>query len=295
MRSLQAALAAVTLGSFLAAASSAAELTGSPVADGWTAAGASSLDNGTYIRGSGNFAFDLYSTAYPLDPTSSLIASTAADTGFEWLAGDQIIGMGGVVVPGEPAANYGWPNVSGDPINSNLTNSVRIVSKFGTSPTSWSASTTAPVPGNGNGSSSAGFGGVGALLIGTTGGIQQVVAANEGIYFIPTTATQYRASETNVNGKAGRIMFDLDNGTTLLKTWETILNVSLLQRNAGAYGFVGADYPQVGDRNNMVLQRSNSTTLFTDALIVSVPEPAALTTLAVGGLAIVTRRRRNTR
>src|SRR4051812_7943430 len=131
-----AVLAAGVWAGGIVASARAAALTGVPATDGWSATGATSLDNGTYIRGAGNFAFDLYATSYALDPTSSLITSTASDTGFQWLAGDQVLGVGGVVVAGEPAANYGWGNVSGDSINSNLTSSVRIVSKFGVSPAS---------------------------------------------------------------------------------------------------------------------------------------------------------------
>ena len=292
MQFIKAFAAVVTLGLCAAAGTPAlaAELSGNPFADGWAATGKTSLDNGTYIRGAGNFAFDLYATSYALDPASSLIASTAADLGFEWLPGDQILGMGGIVVPGEPAANYGWGNVSGDAINTvNLTTSVRIVSKFGTSPASWSASSVAPNAGNGQGSSSAGHGGVGAILLGTTVG--DINATNEGTYYLPTSATQYRLIETNVNAKAGRIMFDLDGGG-LLGSWQSILNVSLLQRNVAAYSFTGADYPQAGDRGNQALQRSMNTTLLTDALV-TVPEPgSALAMLALAAAAALRRARR---
>ena len=270
-----------------------AAITGVPSTDGWDKQG-NSLVQGTYIRGDANFSYDVYTTAFVLDAASPLLSNS---TGFEWQVGDQILGMGGVI--NNAPTGLGW-SVSGNAINSQLTTSYRIVAKFGTSPSSWSASTIAPGSGNGAGSSGAGDGGNGAILIGTsnsgaasTGGLS---ATNEGTFMLPVTGTQYRSGsggETNVDPRMGRVIYDLGSGN-LPTSWETLLNVSLLARNTTAYGITGwtPDYPAIGDRGDLAGQRGAG--VVTDALT-TVPEPGTFAVLggALFGLSLLRRRRAN--
>lgn len=199
--------------------------------------------------------------------------------------------MGGVIVD----------NASG-----NLTSSVRIVSKFGNSPTAWQASTTASPNGDGLGSTSSGHGGNGAVLLGTVVG--DVDAADEGTIKTSSDANIYNPAEISITNSVGKYIYTLD-GSDLLSTWEVFLNITMLDELDGtADGLYNAslDLPAPGDRINQALQRSSNATLFTDALGVlpalqqqpgdtEVPEPASLalwTLVGVAGLTARARRRR---
>lgn len=244
-----------------------APITGNPAADGWTAGG-NSLSLGTYIRGSGNMNYTPYSTSFVLQAGSPLI-------GGGWQAGDVILGLGGVAGP------------SGD-----LSLSVRLVSKFGTSPTSWSPSSTAVAPGDGNGSLSGGAGGVGSILLATQApGPQLIIAANANQIQTPTVTQVYNGLDNPalISDNVGKYIFTMGPNTNgnVLSTWEMFLNTSLLDRIDGTVDGMYLTYqlPLPGDRGNQTLQRSNNPTLFVDALIgipelqataAPVPEPASL-------------------
>lgn len=111
-------------------------ITGNPVADGWSFQG-NSLDPGTYIRGTAGWSYGVYNDVFTLG---------AGDAGGNWLAGDQIIGLGG-----KTTGQYiYWPN---------------LVAKFGSSTASFSASSAPSPNGNGNGSFSSGMAGLGGVQV----------------------------------------------------------------------------------------------------------------------------------
>ncbi len=221
---------------------------GDPVADGWTAAGNSQLLGG-YIRGTADFNFDMYRRNYTVlsgDALSSL-----------WSVGDTVYGMGGVI------ANPGS--------NANLTGSVRIVSKYAAAVApGFMASTTLTPPGNGLGNFSAGDGGVGSVLISTAiGAITQGGAG-------ALTTPQFRFQQVSPFGTDGTALaatvarfaytVELVGANYLLKSWEVLLNVSLLPNVGGS--------PSYADDWDQALQRG--TKKFTDGLNAGpVPPPAA--------------------
>ncbi|MEX2112507.1 MAG: PEP-CTERM sorting domain-containing protein [Pirellulales bacterium] len=252
-------------------------ITGNPSSDSGWAAGGNSLDSGTYIRLAGNFSFDTYYTNFVLDAASPLLGSG-------WAIGDEIIAMGGTLVPNSGlAVDTGWgtDGFTGDAVNSNVSGSIRIVSKFGTSPTAWAASTIKPNAGNGQGSTSSGHGGDGAVLIGTA--VSDITAGNANTVQIASVQERYPApgfvgvTLTDM----GKYIYNVD-GNNLLSSWETFLNVTQLAASLP----INSEVPQAGDRYNQALQRSTNSTLITDALIASVPVPEPSTwMLAIAGAA----------
>lgn len=275
------------LAASVALAQAAWGVTGDPVADGW-AYGSNSLENGTYVRGDGNLGFDIHSTGFTLGAGSNLLDAN-------WQVGDTVLGIGGVINAIGSAAQLGWPSITGPTVNDNLTQSVRIVTKFGTSPTAWSASTVAPSAGNGSGSFSGGAGGDGSLLLATYS-----PAANNGLHLHPSPDFGLMASllgpdivheipllqrydsgvVTTLASTAGKLIYTLD-GNDVLSTWEVFVNVTLLE----GYGIV----PELGDRGMQTLQRS--TGVYTDGLVGVIPEPATVGLVVLGAAALLRRRR----
>jgi len=255
----------------------AVAITGNPSADsGWTLAG-NSLNNGVYIRGAGNFGYDLYTTSFTVEPGSPLIA-------LGYAVNDLVLGMGGKIQSTD-GVTAGWGSAfTGDPVNTtNLTTSVRIVSKFGVSPSSWNPSTIKPNGGNGSGSTSAGDGGNGAVLLGTAVG--ELSAPGTLVHF--SENKQYVASNAyagdNISNSFGQLIYLKSGGNPdLLTSWETFLNVTKLATVLP----LSPDIPAPGDRINQALQRSSNVTLFTDALAATpqVPEPSSLALAAMGAL-----------
>lgn len=253
-------------------------VTGNPFADGWTKGG-HSFQNGTFIRGDGLFSYDTYAHTFTVQAGSNLEISDGATS---WLAGDKIIGIGGIFVTPPSAIDNGWASYSSNSYNTNLTTSLRMVSKFGTSPTAWSASTTAPAGGNGANSFSGGAGGVGAYLMGNDP--YDVVGIAGGTLSLATTSQIYTGSGTvNVSNRVSRYIFQ-ETSADIVTSWQSLLNVSLLERQVG---FVYGDLPQFGDRHNVAVQRGTGVTH--DALA-PVPEPATMTVLALGALAVLRRK-----
>jgi PEP-CTERM motif-containing protein len=263
-------------------AASAANFTGSPVADGWTSDGVST-NSGTYIRGasdignlaSDDFSFNVYSSTFTLSSALGPFNS-----------GDVLLGLGGVN-------------------NSGFILGPRIVAKFGSSGASFSASTIA-APGNGNGSfpTNSGIGGVEvAFWYQFSGNVLSSGSQNGGIQY-PTTATNaqdlvlYNVNNTgttsNLNAYGAVLAnFTLTGGKDVLTSWEAVVDVTAL---AGSFSPV----PIIGGLSDMALQETSagSPAGFTDALIPAViPEPSTyslvLISVATFGWAIRRRRRAN--
>ena len=219
-------------------------------ADSWTAAGNSHV-LGEYIRGSAGFNFDMYRTEYSVKKNDALTKMASA-----WTVGDTVFGMGGVIAnPGD---------------NANLTGSVRIVSKYAAAVApGFMASTTLTPPGDGLGNFAVGDGGVGSVLISTAiGAITQGGAG-------ALTTPQFRFQQVSPFGTDGTVLaatvarfaytVELVGSNYLLKSWEVLLNVSLLP-NVGGSPSYNVDWDQA-------LQRGTKS--FTDGLNTGpVPPPA---------------------
>ena len=238
--------------------------TGNPATDGWDRIG-NSLQNGSYIRGSGNFSFDVYRTT--ISPDATLLAATG------WLATDLIIGIGGVIVNTPPA---GWltATTGADP-NFYLDSDVRLVSKFG-SENSWQASTTPPDMGNGAGSQSNGDGGQGSVQLDTNP--NQLTVLNAGKFQVPDNGSQYRDTQAfsfsaSELAEIGRYIYTLD-ASGKLASWEMVLNLTRLITLTDAIAG-----PTVDGRHNQALQGGGRST---DGLIpfeaLPVPPAAAVAT-----------------
>jgi len=251
---------------------------------GWTSGG-NSLALGNYVRGNGLFDYEMYTTAFSLSGGSPLL-------GTGWQAGDSVLAIGGLI---NQAA-----------LNENLSQSVRLVAKFGTDANAFSASTFVPTGGNGNGSFSGGAGGDGAILIGTDGptngpghlnptttGTNTSIFVGPGapgpgvVYTMPISQRYDSGSvDTSITTDIGKFVFLFDSGN-VLSSWQIFLNRSLLADVLPA----GEEVPDLGHRAIMTLQRSTSSTLFTDSLITVVPTPSSAALLGLAGLAAARRRR----
>lgn len=251
----------------------AGPISGDPAADGWAQLG-NSNDLGTYVRGTGVFDFTLYTRSYNLD------AADAAAFGGAWQVGDLVLGIGAVVGP-----------------SSDLSRSVRIVAKYGTSGATFSSSSTLTPPGDGDGSFSAGNAGEGGILLGTNNPPPQfVIPTNAGVihdYSASGSVMERQGATLPVTSldpttvDAGRLIFLTDNAGGLLSSFQVYLNVSQLER----YGF--AINPAPGDDFVLTLQRSSNA--FRDAIgtTAAVPEPSSLVLAGLGaaGLMAALRRR----
>lgn len=272
---------------------SAQIVTGNPFADGWSAGG-NSMSNGVYIRGGGLFSYEVYATSFQIQAGSNLLTTVGGST---WSQGDQVVGIGGVFTSSPSAEDNGWGSGSSyntsqatagggsTSINGNISTSLRMVGKFGSSSTAWSPSTIAPGLGNGEGSSSSGHGGVGSVLYGTSVG--EVANFTNGVLRLPSVGEIYDGTNSvSLDAKYGRIV--LQKGS-LVTSWQVMLNITLLDADFGA---TYSDLVGVGDRHNVSVQRSTNSRLFQDALVADpVPEPATMTILGLGALAALRKRK----
>lgn len=290
-----------------AAQAAAVSVTGNPVVDGFVLQG-NSLENGVYVTGSANYSYDAYSLAFSVAPGSNLEISDGADS---WLAGDQVVAVGGVFrldITAADAAVLGWDAISGTTVNSllpagNNPSSLKLQVKFGTDGATWYASTTG-APGSGNGNSSGGSGGnrvqvktsayFGATVVTDGQDEPWTWAGNSGELLKldkPGHLDWYNIGPDPQPGKtAGRMIWIYDESTGHVSSWELLLNTSLLDRQ------VAGDHPLPAAGNMAVLTVQQGDNAFTDALVwihqpvVPLPGAAWLLGSALGLMGIVRRR-----
>jgi hypothetical protein len=243
-----------------ALSASAQTETGDPATDGWQAFG-NSLSLGTYIRGSGGFSFTAYSTSFTLSAGSTLTDDP------NWLAGDTILGLGGVT--------------SGEYIYE-----PRLVAKFGAPGANFSASTLASPNGNGNGSFSGGNAGLGGVQVDYAyefldSPTNQLVSGQNNTLLSPDDVFYFNPATTNADDYSadwGLVLasFTRTNGEDVLKSFEVFLDTTYLGLALGT-----TNVPVVGGLSDMALQQNQD--IYTDALVNEVPEPS---TLALAGLSL---------
>jgi len=242
-----------------------AAVTGDPVADGWLFGG-HSLANGTYVRGDGNYGYEVYTNSISL-----VEGETLAPT---WLPGDLVLGAGGVFASID-APSAGWTAFTGGAVNGLLRgSSLKLQVKFGTSECLFSPSTVAPNAGDGIGSLNP-YGGNGAVQVrNTTSVTSSYWQDNAG-----TIQPMKYAIRTNGDPSTDVVRMIWTYGNGYPATWEILLNTSLLRRlDGGSSTFL---FPTDGDKVLLTVQ--DGTGKFTDALAVTprqspaaVPEPATL-------------------
>ncbi|HEX4412358.1 MAG TPA: hypothetical protein VH107_01935 [Lacipirellulaceae bacterium] len=279
-------LLATCLFALVATHAKATLVAGDPSLDsGWTSSG-NALDKNNYVIGAANFGFDMYTASFAAD------SSLAAAVGSGWSTGDTILAMGGKRQSTNGIA-AGWGiGFGGDPVNSNVTSSARIVAKFGSLiSNSVTASTVQPAGGNGLGSFSGGNLGDGAVLLGTPNNGGFFTSGNQGLFLSFLTNQRYVASSNttpSIANSFGRIIYKL-GGDGLLDSWEVVLDQTLL-----AASFV--DVPTVGALSILTEQRGPNAV--TDGLLTvsatAVPEAGSFVlgafVCSVAGVVIAVRR-----
>jgi hypothetical protein len=274
----------------IASLTNAATISGDPSADSGWAFGGNSLANGTYARGEGTFSFDIYTANFTVASGSSL---EITDGVYSWLAGDEILGLGGKFV-NTTAAAAGWPAFIPNPysgggvaVNDDVSSSSRPVGKWAVAGSALTTSTTAPFLPTGNGVSdfSGGAAGDGAMLARITVNRDALGAGTVQLLdlvqrYDGTGTANLTSGTTPSLLKVARGIYTWSTGIYApgaIGSWEYMLNVSLLQRQ-----FSYSAYPEAGDQAVLAVQRS--TNRFTDGLVQTVPEPTAL---ALVGLASI--------
>lgn len=290
----------------LSAPVESAQITGDPTTDaGWTLFG-NSLEDGVYVNGSANYAFDAYGAGFTVEAGSDVEIS---DGTYSWLAGDTVVAVGGHF-RSITAAEAGWPAFTGTAVNSLLPTASpyagpKLQVKFGTSGATWYTSTTAPGSGSGNASSSNGGG---RVQVRTSGYFQTGTPnpgqtepwtwdGNSGQLLVLDKADHIEwDGDPALDKRVARMIWDWDGTANQVSTWELLLNVSLLDRVAPV-SFSGL-LPDVGDMAIMTVQDGDNA--YTNALVTTVaqtvPEPAScvlgiMGVVALGGLVAARRRK----
>jgi len=252
---------------------SAITFTGNPATDGWTLHG-NSLSLGTYIRGAGDYGFDTYSTGFTLSASDPLFNGTS------WLAGDQILALGGVMNPVEFVV-------------------ARLVGKFGASTAAFSPSSLASPFGDGDGSFSGGDGGLGSVQVdylyqfSIIGGFSKLNAGQDVTILTPDTVRYFNGASVNINADYGRVLsdFQITAGSDLLLSFEVFLNLSAL--GDPARGNLGSVVPAINGKADMALQNELDVNIWTDAYIGQiVPEPSTAGLVALAGFGLLALRKR---
>ncbi len=271
----------------------AATITGDPVADGFALTG-HSLEKGTYVKGIANYGYYAYGNGFNVQAGSNLEIS---DGTYSWQAGDAVVAVGGVFTDDQPT---GW-TLSGNAMNSLLPDTTpysgpKLQVKFGTEDASWYTSTAAPGSGNGNSSSSNGGG---RIQVRTSAYFQTDTPlsgqtepwtwnGNSGQLLVldKESHIDWDGGDENLDKRVARMIWVWDDTTNQITSWELLLNVSLLDRVAPE-DFTGK-LPKIGDMAIMTVQDNDGA--YTDALVTTVPEPATMAILGLGG--ILLRRKR---
>lgn len=265
-------------------AAATVQVTGNPVADGFTYIG-HSLQNGVYVRGEANYGFECYSAGLTIDSGSNLVIS---DGDYSWNVGDTVLAVGGRFSD-ITADAAGWAAFSGDAVNSLLSPDERqkgpkLQAKFGVK-NAWSASTLAPDTGNGAGSGSLDDHTIQIRTSAYFVAVEWADNANQLMYLDKSGHIDWAVSSDNDLYRVTRLIWTYDNATGKPGSWEILLNVSLLGRL-----YQGVALPGIGNEVIMTVQDTDNE--YTDALvtITAVPEPATLALLGLGGLLLRKKR-----
>lgn len=257
----------------------AATVTGDPVADGWAYQG-HSLEKGTYVRGSGNIGFEIYTAKFTVSdgslftmssPDSDYYEDLDPNTATPWQAGDKIVAVGGVFRD-ISAADSGWSSFPASLTNVEADDKLRLQAKFGPSNVWW-ASTVEPGSGDGSGSSSNSF-----EFVRTSGWLHPNDTNNYTNWWA-TFSGEMMGPQNNLlygPGEAARLIWQWDSAKNRPGSWQILLNTSMY------------NYPGEIDTVVSSVQYDNP---YTDGIATVVPEPATLSLLALGGLAMIRRRR----
>src|SRR5665213_1354056 len=251
-----------------------AAIIGDPSVDpGWTAIG-SSTDSNLYVDGTGAFQATIYTTAFNLSAGSPLISTTG---GFDWNAGDVIVGVGGVMVQTADLTYGGDADEFG--VSHTGSTSARIVVKYGSSGATWTA------PGTG----SLANGGVGSIILGTPS--YDFYPADSGTLIVPDSSPLEQSTvntTTPISGLVGRVVTNWTgaSGSMTLNGYESFMDLTLLQ----------AQYPSATAAlgNPFVMDLQRGTGAYQDslgALPSSVPEPNLAAFGVFFALAALSRRR----
>jgi hypothetical protein len=281
-------LSAAISSAVLLADAKADSVTGNPFADGWTAGG-HSLAQGTYVRGSANYAYQTYSAVLTVTPGSNLEISDGANS---WLVGDTVLGLGGVFdFDGITAADAGWTDFSGVGVNSLLPNYTanpnrlgpKLQAKFGTEDSTFSASTVAPGAGNGAGSGGS-DGKVGMLQIRTSAYLGQAdwSGGAGAVQNLASAGHIDRVGGTTPIPEVARLMWTWDETLKAVVGWEILLNTSLLER---LYPDYAGPIPTAGSLSLLTVQDNDNA--YTDALVQFQAAPVPLPAAAWGGMALI--------
>ncbi|MGY6632437.1 MAG: hypothetical protein ACXIU8_01645 [Alkalilacustris sp.] len=263
--------------------SQAATVSGNPALDGWQFLG-NSLDDGTYVRGTGGFDFAAFGTEFVLQ--SGPLLGTSPN----WQIGDVILGFGGIM-------------------NTTVNATLRAVTKLGGADSGFTAAGPA---GPGEGGTAAG--GPGTVLV-----AYRFMRDDSATLRAPEmNGTLLRAETFVLVDRSGQSMsFGSDSDATdyarvmavfegsgtaddphVVRSWQTYLNLSALTRDSR----LGAVVPDPGAPSIVSFQQSHSNN-FTDALVqldaagqplAVIPLPATgwLLLGALGALAMAGRMRR---
>lgn len=275
----------------------ASTVTGVPSSDaGWTMMG-HSMENGVHVKGSANYGYNTYAAGFTVQAGSNLEITDANDSNLDWLAGDTVLGVGGEFAS-ITASEAGWGAFGGIGMNSLLpaSSGPNLQAKFGTSDASWFSSTIAPASGDGNSSSSNGGGRVQVR----TSGFFQTGTPNPGqtepwtwdgnsgqlLVLDKDSHIDWDGASSQPSKYTARMIWDWDSNLGQVSSWQLLLNVSLLERNAPG-DFTGI-YPSIGDPAILTVQ--DGAGAYTDSLVNVVPEPSTLSLLALTGLFALRRR-----
>jgi len=234
--------------------------TGNPGSDNWLEQGLSTA-LGTYIRGDGNWSFNVYTSSFTLAEGSPLI-------GGNWQAGDLILGLGGIMNPNTQDF------------------SPRFVAKFGAADASFKPATTLS-SGDGIGSFSGGAAGIGGVQVDFfyardwPSGV--LPAGLNGIMQTPQHVIWDKDQNINVDyGKVLALFETNSSNRDILQSFEVLLDVTAV--SDPARGGKGDLVPVLHGKGDMAVQESFSG--YTDAYVGNVggnvPLPGTLALLGSG-------------